>query len=68
MIKLNQRNRRARIRNIIEVIIKAKSITNNEKYNIIILMNPPPGLGDEEIGPPPGIDIPVKKKFKKQSF
>ncbi|CAD8125252.1 unnamed protein product [Paramecium sonneborni] len=36
-------------------------------------MNPPPGLGDDDdnqIGPPPGIDIPQKKKFhvnKKQS-
>ncbi|CAD8183561.1 unnamed protein product [Paramecium pentaurelia] len=29
-------------------------------------MNPPPGLGDDDeqsIGPPPGIDIPKKKKF-----
>lgn len=29
-------------------------------------MNPPPGLdndNDESIGPPPGIDIPKKKKF-----
>ncbi|CAD8188501.1 unnamed protein product [Paramecium pentaurelia] len=36
-------------------------------------MNPPPGLGDDDdnqIGPPPGIEIPQKKKFnvnKKQS-